>query len=301
MEEILASIRRIIADDASGLAQRVHQGLSAPGGAQHRDSPEPAADPDMDALFATHASDRADSEEDMYDLNAAPSPRVRDRERENEGQSAQIRPRLVDVSAGDLAFPDLDRSQRSSPFDLSADEPAPAAYRSRDERPDRSERADRSERPERPERSERPERPERSERMERPERSERNEPVPAPPAPEQQQPQQPQAQAPEQKQPQPQQPQQPSPPQQPGRGQQASQAQGVIDERLLSPTVGAAVSGAFANLNSLVLSGQPRTLEDLMAEIIRPLLKTWLDQNLPILVERLVREEIERVSHSRRR
>jgi len=37
------------------------------------------------------------------------------------------------------------------------------------------------------------------------------------------------------------------------------------------------------------------TLEDIVREEIRPMLKTWLDQNLPPLVERLVSTEIERV------
>ncbi len=37
------------------------------------------------------------------------------------------------------------------------------------------------------------------------------------------------------------------------------------------------------------------TIEDLVREELRPLLKAWLDENLPPLVERLVRAEIERV------
>jgi cell pole-organizing protein PopZ len=42
-----------------------------------------------------------------------------------------------------------------------------------------------------------------------------------------------------------------------------------------------------------------RTVEELVSELIRPMLKTWLDDNLPGLVERLVRAEIERVSRRR--
>jgi cell pole-organizing protein PopZ len=34
--------------------------------------------------------------------------------------------------------------------------------------------------------------------------------------------------------------------------------------------------------------------------MLRPMLKTWLDNNLPPMVERMVREEIERVSRGRR-
>jgi cell pole-organizing protein PopZ len=37
------------------------------------------------------------------------------------------------------------------------------------------------------------------------------------------------------------------------------------------------------------------TLEDIVREEMRPLLKAWLDSNLPPLVERLVRAEIERL------
>jgi len=43
-----------------------------------------------------------------------------------------------------------------------------------------------------------------------------------------------------------------------------------------------------------VRSGGP-TVEDIVREELRPLLKSWLDANLPALVERLVRAEIERV------
>jgi cell pole-organizing protein PopZ len=42
-----------------------------------------------------------------------------------------------------------------------------------------------------------------------------------------------------------------------------------------------------------------RTFEDLVAEMMRPMLKAWLDDNLPGLVERVVRAEIERVSRGR--
>jgi cell pole-organizing protein PopZ len=46
--------------------------------------------------------------------------------------------------------------------------------------------------------------------------------------------------------------------------------------------------------NLSVYRGGP-TLEDLAREEMRPLLKQWLDSNLPAIVERLVRAEIERV------
>jgi len=42
-----------------------------------------------------------------------------------------------------------------------------------------------------------------------------------------------------------------------------------------------------------------RTLEEVVSELLRPMLKSWLDENLPEMVERLVRAEIERVSRGR--
>jgi uncharacterized protein len=65
---------------------------------------------------------------------------------------------------------------------------------------------------------------------------------------------------------------------------------------LLSAEATAAVNSAFGTLAHTVLVQNARTLEDLVREMLRPMLKTWLDDNLPNLVERLVRSEIERVS-----
>jgi len=70
-------------------------------------------------------------------------------------------------------------------------------------------------------------------------------------------------------------------------------------EALLSSEAGASVSGAFALLSESVKPAQPQSVEDLMKEMLRPMLKSWLDDNLPPLVERLVREEIERVARRR--
>jgi cell pole-organizing protein PopZ len=41
--------------------------------------------------------------------------------------------------------------------------------------------------------------------------------------------------------------------------------------------------------------GSGRTLEDLVKEMLRPMLREWLDANLPSMVERLVKREIERI------
>jgi cell pole-organizing protein PopZ len=73
------------------------------------------------------------------------------------------------------------------------------------------------------------------------------------------------------------------------------------DSALLSPRTTAAVDTAFASLASTmlsntVLSPHPRTLDDLVRDMLKPMLKAWLDAHLPDMVERLVRAEIERVS-----
>ncbi len=70
-------------------------------------------------------------------------------------------------------------------------------------------------------------------------------------------------------------------------------------EALLSSEAVASVSGAFSRLSESIRPAQPQTVEDLMKEMLRPMLKAWLDDNLPPLVERLVREEIERVARRR--
>ena len=74
------------------------------------------------------------------------------------------------------------------------------------------------------------------------------------------------------------------------------------DLELLAPAAAAAASSSVAGLMRTLAAeratqlhrGGP-TIEDLVREEIRPILKDWLDNHLPPLVERLVRAEIERV------
>jgi hypothetical protein len=68
---------------------------------------------------------------------------------------------------------------------------------------------------------------------------------------------------------------------------------------ILSHSTVSAVESAFNSLAHTVLSNNARTLEDLVKEMLRPMLKSWLDDNLPGLVERIVKAEIERVSRGR--
>jgi|BEDMetMinimDraft_2_1075160.scaffolds.fasta_scaffold01447_2 cell pole-organizing protein PopZ len=74
------------------------------------------------------------------------------------------------------------------------------------------------------------------------------------------------------------------------------------EEGLIAPPVAETAAAAIAELvrtlsaeRSLPLHRSGPTLEDLVREELRPLLKAWLDTHLPGLVERLVRAEIERV------
>ena len=61
---------------------------------------------------------------------------------------------------------------------------------------------------------------------------------------------------------------------------------------LVSPSVDDAVTGSFDRLKRSVGDDLDAKAE----AILRPMLREWLDENLPTMVERLVREEIERVA-----
>ncbi|SNY93290.1 hypothetical protein SAMN04515647_3580 [Cohaesibacter sp. ES.047] len=65
---------------------------------------------------------------------------------------------------------------------------------------------------------------------------------------------------------------------------------------LVSDNTSKAVHSAFGDLTHTILSNNTRTMENVVEDMLRPMLKAWLDQNLPVMVERLVRAEIERVS-----
>ena len=68
---------------------------------------------------------------------------------------------------------------------------------------------------------------------------------------------------------------------------------------ILSQSTVAAVESAFKRFANTVLSNRARILEDLVKDMLRPMLKSWLDDNLPDLVERIVKAEIERLSRGR--
>ncbi|MBO3760049.1 PopZ family protein [Ciceribacter sp. L1K22] len=93
---------------------------------------------------------------------------------------------------------------------------------------------------------------------------------------------------------------------QPAMMPSASERSDAIEETapasgLLSAESGALVARSFGELAAVVDGQQRRSLDEMAEEMLRPMLREWLDDNLPTLVERLVREEIERVARGPRR
>ena len=72
------------------------------------------------------------------------------------------------------------------------------------------------------------------------------------------------------------------------------------DDFLFSEKVEEAAMGAFSALAEKPAANVDRsgavTIEDIVREEMRPMLRVWLDKNLPDIIERLVQEELERVS-----
>lgn len=70
---------------------------------------------------------------------------------------------------------------------------------------------------------------------------------------------------------------------------------------ILDHTAAAAASQAFESLSQSVrvADNGGRTLEDLVVDMLQPMIKDWLDANLPAIVEEKVEEEVKRVSRRR--
>ena len=66
--------------------------------------------------------------------------------------------------------------------------------------------------------------------------------------------------------------------------------------RLVSQSPERRVAAAFDDLNSAFLKSKQMPLEGVAEGMLRPMMQEWLDNNLPNLVERLVREEITRIA-----
>ena len=71
---------------------------------------------------------------------------------------------------------------------------------------------------------------------------------------------------------------------------------------ILSGAPAQSVQSAFSRLAETVVARavNEQSIEDIARDLLKPLLKEWLEENLPAMVERLVREEIERVARTGR-
>lgn len=72
-------------------------------------------------------------------------------------------------------------------------------------------------------------------------------------------------------------------------------------QALLSQDAGLQIARSFEELAAAIDGAERRSLDEIAEDMLRPMLRDWLDDNLPTLVERLVREEIERVARGPRR
>ena len=80
-------------------------------------------------------------------------------------------------------------------------------------------------------------------------------------------------------------------PAEPRTSREQAGAKPIPEAGLLSRQATAAVGSAFNTLTETVKKHEP-TLEDVVREALRPMLKSWLDENLPRVVERMVEAEI---------
>lgn len=73
-------------------------------------------------------------------------------------------------------------------------------------------------------------------------------------------------------------------------------SEGIVSEEPATLAANA-IAGMMSQIQSSTRLGSgDATIEQIVKELLRPLLKEWLDANLPDLVERVVREEIQRVA-----
>jgi cell pole-organizing protein PopZ len=74
-----------------------------------------------------------------------------------------------------------------------------------------------------------------------------------------------------------------------------------VDETLVSADTASSVASHFRALAESMFLNDSGLLQQYAQEMMRPMLREWLDDNLPVIVERLVRAEIERVARGGRR
>ena len=81
----------------------------------------------------------------------------------------------------------------------------------------------------------------------------------------------------------------------------AMSAQAV--DSLISPTTASASANAFAKLTKAVATDERKTeivagitVEQLLVDLLTPMLRDWLDKNLPEVVERVVEQEVKKLA-----
>ncbi|MGZ8407239.1 MAG: DUF2497 domain-containing protein, partial [Caulobacteraceae bacterium] len=72
------------------------------------------------------------------------------------------------------------------------------------------------------------------------------------------------------------------------------------DEGLVSSASAGAAAAAFGKLSQSVrMPSDGQTLDDVVRQLLKPMLKDWLDENLPAIVQAKVDEEVERIARGR--
>jgi hypothetical protein len=72
-------------------------------------------------------------------------------------------------------------------------------------------------------------------------------------------------------------------------------------EHLVGDPASYSAASSFEALErNILMPAAGRTLEDVVREMLRPMMKAWLDENLPSIVEAQVAAEVERIARLRR-
>lgn len=94
-------------------------------------------------------------------------------------------------------------------------------------------------------------------------------------------------------------------PERPAAPEPAPSASSVPYDSLVGESAAAASASAFAGLSAAFRQPEPvptggvgPTIDDLARALLRPMLKDWLDANLPGIVEAAVKKEVERIARS---
>ena len=92
----------------------------------------------------------------------------------------------------------------------------------------------------------------------------------------------------------------PAPAPQPAPAPAPVAAPAYREDSLVSPPTAMAAASAFHSLAQRVaMPPATQSLDDVVRELLRPLLKEWLDQNLPAIVQAKVEQEVERLARGR--